>query len=110
VTTGRAPRATRRGGRPPPPPPAPRAPPRGPAGELAYRATGELEGHPAAHRCFGCGEALLLAKEGVVGFECPHCRQAYCTACDEFLHETLHTCPGCQVPRRARGPVVNGSG
>ena len=47
-----------------------------------------------------------------MGFECPHCRQAYCTACDEFLHETLHTCPGCQLPRQTQpqGAVVNGSG
>ena len=42
-------------------------------------------------------------------FECPHCRHAYCTACDEFLHETLHTCPGCQMPRQSRGTVANGS-
>ncbi len=60
-----------------------------------------LEGHPPRHHCFGCGGALPLAKEGAVGFECPRCREAFCAACDEFLHDTLHVCPGCQLPRPA---------
>jgi transcription initiation factor TFIIH subunit 2 len=28
-------------------------------------------------------------------FECPDCSNIFCSDCDEFLHATLHNCPGC---------------
>eukprot|EP00158_Paraphelidium_tribonemae_P003712 Partr_v1_DN26315_c0_g1_i3_m42922 putative transcription factor len=30
-----------------------------------------------------------------VGYQCRHCLRLFCLACDVFIHETLHTCPGC---------------
>ncbi len=39
--------------------------------------------------------------EAVVGYaassryQCPRCKQHFCIECDAFVHETLHTCPGC---------------
>jgi len=29
-------------------------------------------------------------------YACPSCSKKYCIDCDLFIHETLHTCPGCQ--------------
>jgi hypothetical protein len=26
---------------------------------------------------------------------CPLCRIAVCGACDELIHDTIHSCPGC---------------
>lgn len=28
-------------------------------------------------------------------FQCPDCLNIFCSDCDEYLHETLHNCPGC---------------
>ncbi len=28
-------------------------------------------------------------------FQCPDCKNVFCSNCDEYLHETLHNCPGC---------------
>ena len=28
-------------------------------------------------------------------FQCPDCDNIFCSDCDEYLHETLHNCPGC---------------
>jgi hypothetical protein len=28
---------------------------------------------------------------------CPACEHMFCFDCDLFIHETLHTCPGCGV-------------
>lgn len=30
-----------------------------------------------------------------VRLECPECLNIFCAACDAYLHETLHNCPGC---------------
>ncbi|CAB4062187.1 TFIIH2 [Lepeophtheirus salmonis] len=45
------------------------------------------------HRqCFAC--MLKLPPETKI-FSCPQCHKDYCNECDIFLHETLHSCPGC---------------
>ncbi|XP_072387489.1 general transcription factor IIH subunit 2 isoform X2 [Diabrotica undecimpunctata] len=28
-------------------------------------------------------------------YSCPNCKRIFCIDCDIFVHETLHTCPGC---------------
>jgi transcription initiation factor TFIIH subunit 2 len=28
-------------------------------------------------------------------FQCPDCKNVFCSDCDEYLHSTLHNCPGC---------------
>ncbi|GFH55293.1 transcription initiation factor TFIIH subunit 2 [Chaetoceros tenuissimus] len=39
----------------------------------------------------------ILEEDGAdsLRFECPDCKNIFCSDCDEFLHETLHNCPGC---------------
>jgi len=48
----------------------------------------------ALRRCFGCAAALRGGEEGVV-LSCGACVNRFCFACDAFIHETLHNCPGC---------------
>ena len=67
---------------------------------------------PDQCRCSGCGQSFSGAKDKHV-FRCPQCHkvgiefvieifscntshiQVFCSECDIFLHETLHSCPGC---------------
>ncbi len=54
----------------------------------------EAEAHAA---CFGCGEALGGAAGAAgVALRCPRCRNAFCFQCDNYVHEALHNCPGCE--------------
>ena len=51
-----------------------------------------------APACFGCGDALRGeegAARGVV-LRCPRCANLFCFSCDNFVHEALHNCPGCE--------------
>ena len=43
--------------------------------------------------CFGCG----VATGGTAGaLRCPRCARAFCFQCDNYVHEALHNCPGCE--------------
>lgn len=44
------------------------------------------------HNCHGC--QIPLANESTV-FKCETCHKPFCIECDIFIHETLHSCPGC---------------
>jgi len=44
--------------------------------------------------CYGCCRSLDAAADAKM-FQCPSCLQLVCCDCDMFLHESLHTCPGC---------------
>ena len=39
---------------------------------------------------------------GASGLRCPTCGEVFCAHCDELIHDTLHTCPGCAA--RPSGP------
>lgn len=28
-------------------------------------------------------------------FQCPHCSRLFCSDCNDFIHFSLHNCPGC---------------
>ncbi|EFA86276.1 TFIIH subunit [Heterostelium album PN500] len=43
--------------------------------------------------CFGC---LTVPKSSSLFFGCPRCKQSFCFECDQFIHESLHNCPGCE--------------
>jgi transcription initiation factor TFIIH subunit 2 len=43
--------------------------------------------------CFGCKTQLDSATNVTV--VCPRCQQLFCVHCDQFVHESLHNCPGC---------------
>ncbi|XP_039283626.1 general transcription factor IIH subunit 2 [Nilaparvata lugens] len=68
--------------------------------------TGEGEGAAAeagvrAGWCFACRKSLAA---GAVGdkfvYECEKCHEVFCLDCDLFIHDTLHTCPGCTTDQR----------
>jgi transcription initiation factor TFIIH subunit 2 len=42
--------------------------------------------------CLACCIPLQPAQPRYV---CPKCRSAFCIDCDQFIHESLHNCPGC---------------
>ena len=54
----------------------------------------DLGSAPRLHNCAGCGRLFSDLKERTC-YECPKCREVFCSNCDIFLHETLHSCPGC---------------
>lgn len=47
---------------------------------------------PITVNCSGCSDLLT---NGDALFRCPKCSLDYCGECDNFIHETLHNCPGC---------------
>lgn len=55
----------------------------------------DLAKPPTAQTCMGCC-TLLHPQEDVRSFECPQCHSSYCEICDEFIHDSLHNCVGCQ--------------
>jgi len=44
--------------------------------------------------CASCGHPFHPVVDRVL-HQCPECHQVVCSECDLFIHETLHTCPGC---------------
>lgn len=48
--------------------------------------------HDASHSCGACSAAL---GEREARFVCPSCRTAVCGLCEQLIHDTLHSCPGC---------------
>ncbi|KAJ8966977.1 hypothetical protein NQ314_003200 [Rhamnusium bicolor] len=45
--------------------------------------------------CFACQKQFGDTDKQV--YECPNCKKIFCIDCDIFVHETLHTCPGCST-------------
>ncbi|KAF3421330.1 hypothetical protein E2986_08302 [Frieseomelitta varia] len=43
--------------------------------------------------CYGC-QKILSQKDKKV-YTCNKCNQTFCLDCEIFIHESLHTCPGC---------------
>ncbi|XP_014475198.1 PREDICTED: general transcription factor IIH subunit 2 isoform X4 [Dinoponera quadriceps] len=43
--------------------------------------------------CFGC-QKILTEKDKKI-YICEKCNQPFCLDCEIFIHESLHTCPGC---------------
>jgi transcription initiation factor TFIIH subunit 2 len=44
-------------------------------------------------RCYACSCQPLPQ---LPFYRCAKCTHTFCLDCDEFIHESLHTCPGCQ--------------
>ncbi|XP_017781948.1 PREDICTED: general transcription factor IIH subunit 2 [Nicrophorus vespilloides] len=44
--------------------------------------------------CFACQKSFIADNDKQV-YECNNCKKIFCTDCDMFIHDTLHTCPGC---------------
>ncbi|KAL4250693.1 General transcription and DNA repair factor IIH [Abortiporus biennis] len=79
---------------------------------VPYQAVSTLEGsvNPSAN-CHGCGtpfkDAPVATGSGSGGanhtegmspygrYRCPDCSNDFCTECDVFVHDVVHSCPGC---------------
>ena len=44
--------------------------------------------------CFACSRCFESTRDINV-YRCPDCKNHFCCDCDIFIHETLHSCPGC---------------
>lgn len=71
-----------------------------------YDAVPNLDGpEPLSPACQGCAKpfpttvsSTLSVTEGIspVGrYRCPECKHTFCSECDIFVHDVVHTCPGC---------------
>ena len=60
----------------------------------------ELRQDPSATMpsCFCCVRQFSTSSEAKC-FKCPLCSRLFCGDCDLFVHETLHSCPGCASSR-----------
>jgi len=48
--------------------------------------------------CYACQKNITEPAMYV----CGKCKKRFCCDCDVFVHETLHTCPGCAASRRTQ--------
>ena len=48
----------------------------------------------SSQHCFACAR-IFEASRDINLYECPDCSQIFCCDCDIFIHEALHSCPGC---------------
>ncbi|XP_044754233.1 general transcription factor IIH subunit 2 [Coccinella septempunctata] len=53
----------------------------------------EIEYEKQSEICFACQKLFNESDKQI--YKCPNCQNFYCIDCDIFVHETLHTCPGC---------------
>lgn len=58
-----------------------------------YREVSYDVGNTISTHCYACQKIFGASDKQV--YECPSCSQTFCVDCDIFVHETLHTCPGC---------------
>jgi len=67
---------------------------------------------PPDSHCYACGDPLrrtpLGEEPGCLGYRCPDCGEAFCPACDNLLHDSLHACPSCLC--REPSSKINGNG
>jgi transcription initiation factor TFIIH subunit 2 len=45
--------------------------------------------------CYGCQKHV----PDTMVYQCVQCKHVFCVDCDLFVHETLHSCPGCASSR-----------
>lgn len=56
---------------------------------------------PACHGCarpFSITPSTTTVGEGISPYgryKCPECLNDFCTDCDVFVHDVVHSCPGC---------------
>jgi len=49
--------------------------------------------NPKLH-CYGCQKGIQV---NTTAFSCPNCTRSFCSECDDYVHESLHNCPGCEM-------------
>ncbi|XP_044733711.1 general transcription factor IIH subunit 2 [Chrysoperla carnea] len=53
----------------------------------------EIDNENQVEICYACQKNFTDTDKHV--YRCEICKQIFCIDCDIFVHETLHTCPGC---------------
>ncbi|KAK2709520.1 general transcription factor IIH subunit 2-like [Artemia franciscana] len=56
--------------------------------------------------CNSCLKSFKAAEEEKYVYVCSKCDSIFCYDCDMFLHDTLHTCPGCAKYRECSGQTM----
>jgi len=59
----------------------------------------EIQLPPGKESCFACQKIM-----GSGTFCCPKCKAIFCNDCDDFIHDSLHNCPGCEMSNRQLEP------
>ena len=59
--------------------------------------------------CFSCVRQFSTSSEAKC-FKCPLCSRFFCGECDLFVHETLHSCPGCASSRTMQQRALENGG
>ena len=44
--------------------------------------------------CFSCIRRMTSNRRDPRVYQCPDCKKVFCSDCDLFIHESLHSCPG----------------
>ncbi|MCL4120863.1 UNVERIFIED_CONTAM: hypothetical protein GTU68_041405 [Idotea baltica] len=52
--------------------------------------------------CFGCFKLFTATTADKNVYQCTKCSQIFCFDCDIFLHDSVHSCPGC-----ASNPIIS---
>eukprot|EP01119_Soliformovum_irregulare_P004101 TRINITY_DN15109_c0_g1_i1.p1 TRINITY_DN15109_c0_g1~~TRINITY_DN15109_c0_g1_i1.p1 ORF type:complete len:392 (-),score=96.84 TRINITY_DN15109_c0_g1_i1:22-1197(-) len=57
------------------------------------------EGTSNQGNCGSCQRPFKKRENGKddVCFRCPKCIMYFCMACDDYIHDSLHNCPGCEM-------------
>uniref|UniRef100_A0A023F313 General transcription factor IIH subunit n=1 Tax=Triatoma infestans TaxID=30076 RepID=A0A023F313_TRIIF len=58
-----------------------------------------------SHCCFACRIDFKEIDKQI--FKCETCTQVFCLDCDMFIHDTLHTCPGCATNQKTFQNVMD---
>ncbi|KAF6209591.1 hypothetical protein GE061_015339 [Apolygus lucorum] len=51
-----------------------------------------------SRECFACKHKFVEIDKHA--YKCETCTKLYCLDCDMFIHDTLHTCPGCSTNQK----------
>lgn len=66
--------------------------------EIEGNSGGDIE---STEGCHSCQDEISAS---TTRYKCPSCCNTFCSECDNFIHESLHVCPGC-----ASLPTTNNS-
>eukprot|EP01117_Protostelium_nocturnum_P011437 TRINITY_DN4147_c0_g1_i5.p1 TRINITY_DN4147_c0_g1~~TRINITY_DN4147_c0_g1_i5.p1 ORF type:complete len:335 (-),score=82.46 TRINITY_DN4147_c0_g1_i5:33-1037(-) len=53
----------------------------------------------SSDHCYSC--QAKLSGGGCV-YTCPKCKADFCSECDDYIHDSLHNCPGCEMSGRTQ--------
>lgn len=60
--------------------------------EVFHEIEGDSGEDQTIKECHSCQEVIFSS---TTHYRCPSCSNLFCSECDNFIHESLHVCPGC---------------